>query len=68
MTTEIHPARGREDEQMEPENRVVVVDSDFNIQQLMAHAAGVRAGAGGVASTEQQQSDDDDDDDAGCEV
>jgi hypothetical protein len=29
----------------------------------MAHAAGVRAGAGGVASTEQQQSDDDDDDD-----
>jgi hypothetical protein len=53
---------------MEPENRVVVVDSDFNIQQLMAHAAGVRAGAGGVASTEQQQSDDDDDDDAGCEV
>ena len=61
MTTEIHPARGREDEQTEPENRVVVVYSDFNIQQIMAHAAGVRAGAGGVASTEQQQSNDDDD-------
>ncbi len=65
-----NPARGREDEQTEPENCVVVVYSDFNIQQLMAHAAGVRAGAGGVASTEQQQSDDDDDDydDAGGEV
>ena len=62
-----NPARGREDEQTAPENRVVVVYSDFNIQQLMAHAAGVRAVAGGVASTEQQQSDDDDDD-AGGEV
>ena len=52
-----NPARGGNDEQMAPENRVVVVYSDFNIGQLMARAAGVSAAAGGVASREQQSDD-----------
>jgi hypothetical protein len=55
-----NPGRGGEEVQTAPEDRVVVVYSDFNIEQLMAHAAGVSAAAGGVASSREQQSDDDD--------
>jgi hypothetical protein len=54
-----NPGRGEEEEQTAPEDHVVVVYSDFNIEQLMAHAAGVSAAAGGVASREQQSDDDD---------
>lgn len=56
-----NPVRG-EDEQTNPENRVVVVYSDFNMEHLMAHAtAASSVGAGREASRGQQGNEDDDD-------
>ncbi|KAI2505583.1 hypothetical protein MHU86_8825 [Fragilaria crotonensis] len=63
-----NPARGGEDEQANPENRVVVVYSDFNMEQLMAHATAASAvGAGREATRGGQQEQGNDDDDSHTE-
>lgn len=51
-------------EQTAPESRrVVMVYSDFNMEQFMAHATSGSSAAGGVASRAERQHSDDDEDD-----
>ena len=51
---------GQEHEQPAPESRVVMVYSDFNMEQFMAHATTGTSAAGGLAArAERQQGNDD---------
>ena len=54
---------GQEHEQVPHVNRVVQVYSDFNMEELVAHADASGTGAGGVASRQQHNRDDDQDTD-----